>query len=61
MATDFKKEAEMDCSHFALISDYIPAVVQEIRYFSTYNFVGDRVDGYEEPCALLTVDAIRAL
>ena len=61
MATDFKKEAEMDCSRFALISDYIPAVVQEIRYFSTYNFVGDRVDGYEEPCALLTVDAIRAL
>ena len=61
MATDFKKAAETDCSHFALISDYIPAVVQEIRYFSTYNFVGERIDGYEEPCALLTIEAIRAL
>ena len=39
----------------------IPHIVQEIRYFSTFNFVGDRIDGYEEPCALLTKDAARAL
>ena len=39
----------------------VPAVIQEIRYFSTYNFIGDRIDGYEEPCALLTKEAARAL
>ena len=52
---------EMDSSGFALVSDYVPGIIQEIRYFSTYNFVGDRIDGYEEPIALLTKEAARAL
>ncbi|MER2143284.1 MAG: M15 family metallopeptidase, partial [Eubacteriales bacterium] len=46
---------------FVLLSDVVPHIVQEIRYFSTYNFVGERVDGYEEPVALLTREAARAL
>lgn len=50
-----------DPSGFVLLSDMIPSIVQEIRYFSTYNFVGDRIDGYEEPCAILTKEAARAL
>jgi len=61
MATDFEKQAAQDASRFVLLSDYVPGIVQEIRYFSTYNFIGDRIDGYEEPCALVTVDAARAL
>ena len=51
----------MDPSGFVLLSDHIPQIVQEIRYFSTYNFIGDRINGYEEPCALLTKEAARAL
>jgi D-alanyl-D-alanine dipeptidase len=51
----------MNPSGFVLLSDYVPHVVQEIRYYSTYNFIGERIDGYEEPCALLTVEAARAL
>lgn len=51
----------MDPGGFVLLADYIPAIVQEIRYYSTYNFVGERINGYEEPCALLTVEAARAL
>ena len=51
----------MDSSDFTLITDYVPEIVQEIRYFSTYNFVGDRINCYEEPCALLTKEAARAL
>ena len=51
----------LDASGFVLLSDYVPQIVQEIRYFSTYNFVGDRIDGYEEPIALLTREAARAL
>ena len=35
--------------------------MQEIRYYSTYNFIGERIDGYEEPCAILTKQAARAL
>lgn len=51
----------MDPSGFALLSDYVPQALQEIRYFSTYNFVGERIDGYEEPCAIITPEAARAL
>ena len=61
MAKDHPKDAENDASRFVLLSDYVPGILQEIRYFSTYNFIGDRIDGYEEPCALLTRDAARAL
>ncbi|MBQ6036379.1 MAG: M15 family metallopeptidase [Lachnospiraceae bacterium] len=58
---DFRKEVTMDPSGFVVLSDYVPQIVQEIRYYSTYNFIGDRIDGYEEPCALLTKEAARAL
>lgn len=61
MASDMKKMITMDPSGFVLLADYVPAIVQEIRYYSTYNFVGDRIDGYEEPCAILTEEAARAL
>lgn len=61
MAIDYKEKVTMDSSGFVLLADYIPGIVQEIRYYSTYNFVGDRIDGYEEPCALLTKEAARAL
>ncbi|MBR0356140.1 MAG: M15 family metallopeptidase, partial [Clostridia bacterium] len=50
-----------DAGGFVLLSDYVPHVVQEIRYYSTYNFIGERIDGYEEPVALLTREAARAL
>ena len=61
METKYKEMVTMDPSGFVLLADYVPGIVQEIRYYSTYNFVGDRVDGYEEPCALLTKEAARAL
>lgn len=61
MPVDFEKEAINDTSGFVLLSDYVPAVVQEIRYYSTYNFIGDRIDGYEQPCAIITKEAARAL
>ena len=61
MAVDFKKIVTMDPSAFVLLADYVPAIIQEIRYYSTYNFIGDRIDGYEEPCAILTMEAARAL
>ena len=61
MEADFKKKVTMNPSAFVLLADYVPAIIQEIRYYSTYNFIGDRIDGYEEPCAILTMEAARAL
>ena len=61
MRTGYKNDLTMDPSGFVLLADYVPQIVQEIRYYSTYNFIGDRIDGYEEPCALMTVEAARAL
>jgi len=61
MRTNYKNDPSMDPSGFVLLADYVPHIVQEIRYYSTYNFIGERIDGYEEPCALLTVEAARAL
>lgn len=46
---------------FVLLADAVPDILQEIRYYSTYNFVGSRIDGYEQPCAILTAEAAQAL
>ena len=56
-----RKAVPTDASGFVLLSDFVPHIVQEIRYYSTYNFIGERIDGYEEPVALLTREAARAL
>ena len=58
---DHEQMLTMDSSGFVLLADQVPGIVQEIRYYSTYNFIGDRIDGYEEPCAILTREAARAL
>ena len=50
-----------DSSDFVLITDVVPDAILEIRYYSTYNFVGERIDGYEEPLAFLTREAAQAL
>ena len=52
---------EMDSSDFVSIGEEIPDLILEIRYYSTYNFVGDRIDGYEAPVALMTKEAAAAL
>ena len=52
---------EEDASDFVLLTDVVPDAILEIRYYSTYNFVGDRIDGYEQPTALLTKEAAEAL
>ncbi len=58
---DHNNSISMDPSGFVALADFVPGIVQEIRYHSTYNFIGDRIEGYEEPIALLTKEAARAL
>ena len=55
------KDRNMDPSGFVVLADFVPGIVQEIRYHSAYNFIGERIDGYEEPVAMLTKEAARAL
>ena len=50
-----------DASDFVLLSEAVPDAILEIRYYSTYNFVGTRIDGYEQPVALLSREAAQAL
>ena len=50
-----------DSSQFVTITDVVPDVILEIRYYSTYNFVGTRIDGYLRPTALLTKQAADSL
>ena len=50
-----------DASDFVLLTDAVPDAILEIRYYSTYNFVGERIRGYEEPLAFLTKEAAQAL
>ena len=52
---------EADASAFVNITDVVPDVILEIRYFGTYNFVGSRIDGYLQPTALLTRQAADSL
>jgi D-alanyl-D-alanine dipeptidase len=50
-----------DNSQFVNLAEAVPDAILEIRYYATYNFVGARVDGYEQPVALLTKKAAEAL
>ncbi len=52
---------EEDASSFVLLTDVIPDILLEIRYYSTFNFIGDRIPGYEQPIAVLTRQAADSL
>lgn len=55
------RKLSADSSDFVLLAEAVPDAILEIRYYSTYNFMGVRVDGYEEPVALLTKESAAAL
>ena len=51
----------MDFSNFVTLTDSVPDVILEIRYYGTYNFVGQHIKGYHEPTALVTKQTAWAL
>ena len=61
VSNSFNQDSQNNNTDFVLVSEYVPDAILEIRYYSTYNFVGDRINGYEEPVALITKDAAIAL
>ena len=55
------KAPEEDASQFVVLTDVVPDAILEIRYYSTYNFIGRRIPGYDEPIAILTRQAADSL
>ena len=50
-----------DSTGFVVLTDIVPDAIMEVRYYTLYNFIGDRVRGYEEPVALVTRETAYAL
>jgi len=50
-----------DKTNFAEISTVIDDAVYDIRYYSSNNFTGNRIQGYKAPRAYLTKEALKAL
>lgn len=46
---------------FIYVKDVIPDIDVELRYFSTHNFVGDTIDGYNRNTLILTKQSAEAL
>lgn len=46
---------------FVLLTNVVPEALMEVRYFSSFNFVGSHIDGYKQPVILLTRQAAAAL
>lgn len=46
---------------FVALRDVDPTIVEEIRYATPHNFMGERVDAYRAPMCLLTRPAAQAL
>lgn len=46
---------------FVYVDEQCAGIIQEIRYYSEYNFIGERIDGYRVPRAILSRQAGTAL
>lgn len=51
----------LDSSGFVVLTDIVPEAHIEIRYYTLYNFIGDKIRGYEAPVALVTRETALAL
>ena len=50
-----------DSSEFVNLSDIIPDAVYDPRYYSSYNFIGRKIDGYDEECVIFSRVGAEAL
>jgi D-alanyl-D-alanine dipeptidase len=46
---------------FVALSDVDPTIIQEMRYYTEHDFVGEPIDGYKKPMCILTEPAAKAL
>lgn len=57
----FSDTVSHDKTNFAEISSVIDDAAFDIRYYSTNNFTGNKIQGYKAPKAYLTKEALNAL
>lgn len=46
---------------FVALRSVDPTIIEEMRYVTGHNFVGERIDGYQQPVCILTRPAAEAL
>lgn len=46
---------------FVYVTEVVPDIITELRYFTKDNFVGTRIDGYRKPRCIMTKEAAEAL
>ncbi len=46
---------------FVYLKDIAPSIIQDIRYYSSNNFIGKQINGYEAPTCILTSQTALAL
>lgn len=51
----------LDSSGFVILREIIPEIELEMRYCYSYNFVGEPIDGYTDPIAIVTKETAYAL
>ncbi len=46
---------------FVILSEYVPEIIEEVRYHTTYNFIGEKIDGYEDPIIITVKEVALAM
>ena len=59
--TGFASNISCDRNDFAPVSSVIDDAAYDIRYYSSNNFTGNRIDGYKAPIAYMTKESLKAL
>ena len=57
----FSDTVSEDRSDFDKVYNVIDDAVYDIRYYSNYNFTGNKINGYNAPVAYMTKEALSAL
>ena len=59
--TVIASEISCDKSNFVPVYTVIDDAAFDIRYYSSNNFTGNRIDGYKAPIAYMTKEGVKAL
>jgi D-alanyl-D-alanine dipeptidase len=58
---NYARDTNIKPDDFVYVSDYVNDAILDIRYYSKYNFVGEKIDGYLAPRPMMTKQAAIAL
>ncbi|MBQ0064770.1 MAG: M15 family metallopeptidase [Firmicutes bacterium] len=55
------EKSSKDASGFVNLGEEIPELLLDVRYYTSFNFVSERIDGYEAPIILCTKELCEAM